>query len=555
MKNLILVTQVIIVCGLSMFAQADTVFQSGDVNSGANWDNGVPNVANGNGIIGTNGTFSGTMNFNEGNAGTLTVTHTNGTLTATAFDWNIHNHYGNADYIWNQTGGIVQVRLLHPNNHVIYTLSGTGRLEGNNGGARILPLNNGVFRQIGGSMWQLSVDVNSGATVALSGGRTMLLGKRMKPTLWAHGSSASVISISGDHTSQIYSGVTAAEVISLTDGASLILDPAWSGRWARGSFTAADWTNALTDVGVKVGATQVTTGNFGTLFTLSNTGTASSAMRLATAPGTYHIAGSITVAASWDNGFPAAGKDGRLVFDGTFGNSLDFSDAAGGTATVSHVYGDFTALSHDWQIRNTAAAGTVFNWIQSGGKVTARVFRPQDRINYTLLGSGQIASTGAGGSRISPTGSGVFTQTGGSAVDMSYEAGNDTTMVLSGGFATQVGLRYRPAVSANLSSSVIQVSGEHTMEFDTVVSAVDVVQLTNGATLVFDPLWTGSWTRDNFTAADWETALTDTGVMVGSKPVTSSNFSSLFIVSDAGVAGSSVQLAPPSFAGTVILLQ
>ena len=283
MKNFILGVQVLIVCGFSMFVQADTVFQSGSVNTAANWDNGLPNVANGNGIIGSNGTFLSQLYLAEGTFGTVTVTHTNGTLTASSSDWNIHNNGGNADYSWNQTGGNVVLRLLHPNIHVTYTLSGSGMITGNASDASVFPFNSGVFRQTGGTLANMGINIAYGTTVELSGGVITNCGVyASSQVLWAHTSSAAKIHISGDHTITFSSSVSATNVVLLTDSAQLVFDLLWTGRWVRDNFSAADWVTVLTDTGTKVGTLQVTAGNFNDLFVVTSAGAAGSCVQIVT---------------------------------------------------------------------------------------------------------------------------------------------------------------------------------------------------------------------------------------------------------------------------------
>ncbi len=288
MNRLLCASHVVMICGLCTWAPAATVFQAApgtDITVGANWNNGLPRVGN-DGTIATSGTFPGQYNLSAPGPGTVIVTHSAGTLTAIANTMNVHNTGNTAVFAWNQTGGNVSVQLLNPNVGVVYTLSGTGTITANGvGGSRILPYNTGQFRQTGGTLVNMGVDVAYGVTMQLSGGSVTGCGAYI-PTqaVWAHGSSAAKISIGGGHTIAFATAVAPAGVVLLENGAQLVFDPAWSGRWIRDGFTAADWETALTDTGVKVGNTQVTSVNFGSLFNVALAGGAGSYVTLKPRP-------------------------------------------------------------------------------------------------------------------------------------------------------------------------------------------------------------------------------------------------------------------------------
>jgi hypothetical protein len=267
-------------------AVADTLFApipgTNNVFDAQAWTNGFPNIANGNGTIASNGVFSEGYTINEPTPGTVTVSHVSGTLATTGMYWNLHNTGGSAEYHWNQSGGIVNIQLLNPNVLVTYTLSADGVIMSNGGGgSRIMPFNSGLFRQLGGSMISMGIELGYGTTLTLSGGNIAACGEQIpSQALWGHGSSAALISISGTHSIWFHAGVSAANAILLQDGAQLVFDPAWKGSWQRENFTTADWITVLSDTGVKVGATQITSGNFNDFFTVAREGQAGSSIQL-----------------------------------------------------------------------------------------------------------------------------------------------------------------------------------------------------------------------------------------------------------------------------------
>ena len=66
-----------------------------------------------------------------------------------------------------QSGGSVTTRLMMMNNRVTYTLSGTGTLIGSLGGARVRPVNSGVFSQTGGTTLHMGYEVQNGTVMSL----------------------------------------------------------------------------------------------------------------------------------------------------------------------------------------------------------------------------------------------------------------------------------------------------------------------------------------------------------------------------------------------------
>ncbi|MDD2598896.1 MAG: hypothetical protein PHO37_06705 [Kiritimatiellae bacterium] len=253
---------------------------SADIFSNAAWFNGFPKIANNGGIIAADGTFISQYKANEATSGNVTISHVAGTVSGAG--WNFHNTgTGYAVYHWNQSGGNVSVRDLHPNVNVIYTLSGAGRITGNAGGARIQCYNTGLFRQTGGTLVDMGIEHNYATTLELSGGNAIDFGKNIpEKAFWGHGTSSATISISGTHALSFDAGISAANAIVLEDGAQLVFDPAWQGSWHRQNFTEADWIIALTDIGVKVGDTQVTASNFSNLFTVAQAGAPGSSIQL-----------------------------------------------------------------------------------------------------------------------------------------------------------------------------------------------------------------------------------------------------------------------------------
>ncbi|MBL7076405.1 MAG: hypothetical protein ISS31_02935 [Kiritimatiellae bacterium] len=553
MKRFTLLGQVLMVCGFCTLVQADTVFEGGYVFDGNNWDNGLPSIAKGNGTVAVAGTHSTGYDFNESQAGTVIVSHTAGNITDQS-DWTISNsQVGGATYVWNQSGGMVQGGTIGVGDRVIYTLSG-GNISGSLAGAHIQPVNSGVFAQTGGTTWNLGFEAGNGTTLELSGGSATDVHWPVTLTyaLWAHGSSASTISISGDHICQIADDMSAANVIVLADSATLVFAPAWLGFWTRPNFSAADWETAVTNTGVKVGATQVTAGNFGTLFTVIDAGTADSTLRLASAPGTYYRSGDMTLAASWDNGLPAVGNDGQIMFDGTFGASLDLNDSTAGTIAVTHAKGTFTPTASNWEVQNSGSAPC--EWTQSGGQVTAFLFMPNSNVDYTLAGDGVLQASAVGtGARVELLNTGTFTQTGGTLIDFSLWNNNGATVELVGGQWSNAGAGTATCISGSGASSIIRIGGDFTVTSTYSGVGVDgLVALTEGAQLIFAADWKGSWTLDSRTRAQWVQELDDAGVKVGATPVTDANFDTLFVLTNDGEVGSTIRRPP---AGTLITIR
>jgi len=267
-------------------AHADTHFIAGPTNNIFNadhWDNGLPSVTNGNGFVGGDGIYvGGAFNFNATNVGVVTVSHTNGVITGSE-NWNVRNDAaGGTAYEWNHSGGTLVAPLVVVNNRVTYTLSGAGVLRDNgSGGSRVQPVNSGVFRQLGGTLLNMGVEAGNGATIELVNGQAVSCGLRIpSQALWAHGSNASEIRIGRHYSVAFAPGVSAANVVLLEDGASLVLARDWLGAWSRDSFTESDWLTVLTDVGTKFGETQVTSGNFAELFVVGRAGGVGSCVQL-----------------------------------------------------------------------------------------------------------------------------------------------------------------------------------------------------------------------------------------------------------------------------------
>jgi len=128
-----------------------TAFVSGDISTGSHWTNGLPNVGN-NGSIAVPGTL-GEINFGNSSAGTVTVSHTAGTITGSG-TINMYNT-GSALYQWTQSGGIVSAsNFMVINDRVTYELTGTGSIHfavATTGGSRLQVVNAGAWVQSGGT--------------------------------------------------------------------------------------------------------------------------------------------------------------------------------------------------------------------------------------------------------------------------------------------------------------------------------------------------------------------------------------------------------------------
>jgi len=268
---------------------------------------------------------------------------------------------------------------------------------------------------------------------------------------------------------------------------------------------------------------------------------------------TLNSNGNAFAGGGWDHGLPAPGTDGVIGGNGTcgaFDSSTPFDFASDGLAvTVAHTAGAITSGGGfgDWAAKNSGTA--FYYWRQSGGSLSVpRSIAIGDHLHYTLSNTGTLGATQQTGGFVGPQGSGTFTQTGGTVLNLGYRAGNGSTLSLSGGAGSNIGWARGTAYGlANNASARIDISGNYAATIDTSINPASVVSFDSAGTggFVLESTWTGSLTRDNFTKADWIAALAKTGVMVGTTQVTSGNFDLLLVVQNAGAPGSRVSLAGP----------
>ncbi|MGC4014928.1 MAG: DUF5703 domain-containing protein [Luteolibacter sp.] len=259
-------------CGL-----ATTTFNGGSLYSAAQWSNGLPTVGN-DGSITTSGTFAGNVNFNVATAGTVTVGHGSGTLTGDSL--NLRNDAaGGATYQWNQYGGSVTCSFVVVNNRVTYTLVGgtVSSPASPTGGARVQIVNSGVFNQTGGTLTGLAYDFGSNTTSThrLTGGSGVNIGSAWTGAgVWVFRvANLNTVKVSGDWSAAFRSSTTAEYVIGTTG----ILDfqSSWTGSLTNPGFAGGTgWKTVLTQTGVQVAGSQVTSANFDSLFRISPDGTA-----------------------------------------------------------------------------------------------------------------------------------------------------------------------------------------------------------------------------------------------------------------------------------------
>lgn len=264
--------------------------------------------------------------------------------------------------------------------------------------------------------------------------------------------------------------------------------------------------------------------------------------------------GDVFTAAGWTNGIPSPGNDGTITVDGVYSAPSYLAKQNGGSVSVVHSAGAITDTGgSDWNLYNTGYTAQYY-WTIAGGSMTlGRNLIANEGSHYTLS-SGTLAST-YGAPQIEAVNNGTFVQTGGTLDGFCLVVNNATTMSLSGGSAINVARStWTPQALWANSGATIAVSGTHCISFKSTVSADDALALLAGSKLEFSDDWAGSWTRDNFTVAEWTTCLTnDAGsVYVGDTKVTTDNFSSLFHVGNAGAVGSNLRLVPEP--GTITLL-
>ena len=259
------------------------------------------------------------------------------------------------------------------------------------------------------------------------------------------------------------------------------------------------------------------------------------------------------VSGGWNHGLPAPGNDGVIAVNGNCGaqdmrSPFDFGKD-GAAVTVSHTAGSITTAAGpgDWAVKNSGTA--FYYWRQTGGSLSVqRNIAMGDHIHYTLSNTGMLSASQQAGGVVGPQGSGTFSQTGGKVTNLGYRAGNGSTLLLSGGAGTNIGRTGGKAYGlANNAAARIDISGNYAATIDPSINAASVVSFDSAGTgsFVLETTWTGFLTRDNFTKADWITALAKTGVMVGTTQVTSGNFNTLLVIRNAGAPGSRVSVVGP----------
>ena len=272
----------LLILGLALGGMAPlhsaTSFVSGDISTGKNWTNGLPNVGN-NGTIAVPGTLA-EINFGNSSVGTVAISHTAGAITGTG-DINLHND-GSTLYQWTQSGGSVAgSNFMVINDRVTYELTGTGSIYfavTSTGGSRLQVVNAGSWVQSGGTTDGIALAFeNTSGTSTLSGGVGLNVGAS-----WSGGAAIrvlnSTVNITGDYTATIhpsfinpstyYSGALSVEGTGV-----LNFSPHWTGSLTQSAFAGtAKWLTALTQTGVQVDGTQVTTGNFADYFELTDNG-------------------------------------------------------------------------------------------------------------------------------------------------------------------------------------------------------------------------------------------------------------------------------------------
>jgi hypothetical protein len=253
------------------------------------------------------------------------------------------------------------------------------------------------------------------------------------------------------------------------------------------------------------------------------------------------IGGDLFSAGNWSNGLPSVGNPGTISVNGTMNGVFDFNQTMTGSATITIASGTITANTANF-FNGATASGTwtSFAWTQTGGTVNigGTLFTPNFRQNYTLAG-GSIAATTNG--TIGSYNSGVFNQTGGTITGASIvfsDGAINTTNNFTGGQALQVA-----RLTANSLNKRIEISGSHNVIFTPTIATADI-GTTNGGTINFQTGWTGSWTRDNFTLADWQTVLTKTGMLYNGTQITVGDVGTVIKVFDAGAVGSRVSVVP-----------
>jgi len=446
----------------SVQLHAQTSFNSGgNIATAADWTNGLPNVGN-DGTIAVDGTLSDYY-FGNSTPGTIVVSHTAGTITG-GDQPHLYNS-GSTPCKWTQSGGTLSaLNFILINQNVTYELTGTGRIYftlATTGGSRLYTWGTGSsFVQSGGTTEGISLAFqNPTGTNTLSGGEGLNVGGSW--TAAAYYVDSSTLNISGSYSATIHSRMVnptgdSLGVLCILGTGVVNFDPTWTGSLTQSAFAGTTkWQTALTQTGVKVNGTQVTAGNFGNFFEITESGTV---VKAAPPPigGTNFVSGDVATAGNWTNDLPAPGNDGAIAASGTLDTfALNVAEAT----VVTQYAGTLTGTPN---IQNTGA-GTVL-WTQSGGIVSAIEFMViNSNVAYELTGSGLIhfAST-VGGSRLQVVNAGSWLQSGGTTdgVALAFE---DATgpITLSGGEGLNVGASWAGGAAIRVYNSTVNVTGNY----------------------------------------------------------------------------------------------
>ncbi len=254
---------------------------------------------------------------------------------------------------------------------------------------------------------------------------------------------------------------------------------------------------------------------------------------MAFAESIFQLDGNIKTSGDWSTGFPIDDV-GTIATNGVLGNG-NLNTSTWGTYTINHTAGTLTGTGNHNIYNN--ANGT---YNQSGGSVSVGAGVFANQLTYNLSAAGTIQAA-----NVEATNGGTFNQTGGSFTSIGatrmYRVNNNGIVNLTGGTAVST-----TAGSAfDLLSGAINVGGD----FDMVIGGT---VLYGSAPLTFATDWAGSFTRDDYTAAEWQADLVAGTVKVGITEITDANFDTWFSVANAGAVGSMLTVIPePATLGLV----
>jgi hypothetical protein len=192
---------------------------------------------------------------------------------------------------------------------------------------------------------------------------------------------------------------------------------------------------------------------------------------------TSFLGGDFENGANWDNGLPAAGNEGTIAVDGTWGGS---TTGFGNGSVVNVTAGTLTAAGSEGF--NVFAGGT---WNMSGGTIIARYF-----LSNSDLGTVE------------------FNLSGGSW-EMSDQPGTQHMGVANGG--------------------ILNISGSGTLDGS---FATAVVQTAGVIDIAAD--WTGSWTWGFYSGSEWRDHFVAGEILYGGAAIDGATFDSSFLVTDGG---------------------